>query len=411
MERKLYKTVLSQLNRKEYLIITSARQVGKTTILKQLSRYLKDHREVHYNVTFENPEILNAVNDHPGNILKYIGLEPLAQKDNSVTKVTLLIDEVQNAENPSNFLKYHYDLNGDWLKIIATGSSAFYLDTKFKDSLAGRKRIFELFPLDFEEFLQFKGYPEYIIEWEKMRQNMGYTSLSHRELFILFDEYLTFGGYPAVILENDPEEKKEILRDLVKTYLKRDVLDSNQSDYLKIIQLLNVLANQAGQLLNTHELSNTLKFASATIENYLYILQKCYHLHLVRPFYKSLRKELSKMPKIYFQDLGFRNALLNHWQPGPQRLDKGQHIENYLFIRLRQLYGQDYIRYWRTSSGNEIDFIVSVDQSEEFAMEAKFKADAIQLSKYKIFTNAYPAIPIRMVAYESTNPVCSLIRL
>jgi predicted AAA+ superfamily ATPase len=338
-------------------------------------------------------------------------LEPVAQKDDRVKKVTLLIDEIQNAENPSNFLKYHYDLNGDWLKIIATGSSAFYLDTKFKDSLAGRKRIFELFPLDFEEFMHFKGYPEFITEWDKMRQNVGYTSLSHRELFILFDEYLTFGGYPAVILENDAEEKKEILRDLVKTYLKRDVLDSNQSDYLKIIQLLNVLANQAGQLLNAHELSNTLKFASVTIENYLYILQKCYHVHLVRPFYKSLRKELSKMPKIYFQDLGFRNALLNHWAPGPQRLDKGQHIENYLFIRLRQLYGQDNIRYWRTSSGNEIDFIVTPDQAEEFAMEAKFKADGIQLSKYKTFTNAYPTIPVRMVAYESANPACSLFRL
>ena len=117
------------------------------------------------------------------------------------------------------------------------------------------------------------------------------------------------------------------------------------------------------------------------------------------------------MPKIYFQDLGFRNALLNHWQPGPQRLDKGQHIENYLFIRLRQLYGQDNIRYWRTTSGNEIDFIVTPDNEKEFAMEAKFKADEIQLSKYKTFANAYPDILIRMVAYESTNPVCSLFRL
>jgi predicted AAA+ superfamily ATPase len=117
------------------------------------------------------------------------------------------------------------------------------------------------------------------------------------------------------------------------------------------------------------------------------------------------------MPKMYFHDLGFRNTLLNHWLPGPERLDKGQHVENYLFIRLRQLYGQDNIRYWRTSSGNEIDFIVTPDQSKEFAIEAKFKADNLQLSKYKTFTNAYPVIPIRMVAYESANPACSLFRL
>jgi uncharacterized protein len=411
MERKLYKNILPYLKRKEYIIITGARQVGKTTILKQISDYLKDQREKHYFITFENPEILNNVNDHPGNILQYTGLGSKSQETGEIHGITLLIDEMQYLKNPSNFLKYHYDVNGEWLKIIATGSSAFYLDSRFKDSLAGRKRIFELFPLDFEEFLFFKGYEEWIKEWEQMRENFEYTSLSYRNIFQLFEEYLTYGGYPAVVLENDPDEKRELLNDLVKTYLKRDVMDSNQSDYLKIIQLLKVLAHQAGQLVNTHELSNTLRFAGTTIENYLYILQKCYHIQLVRPFYKSLRKELTKMPKIYFHDLGFRNSILNHWQPSPQRIDRGQHIENYLFIRLRQLYGQDNIRYWRTSSGNEVDFIISPESEGMFAMESKFKADDLNLSKYKIFTTAYPEIPLRMIAYETLNPSLSLIRL
>jgi predicted AAA+ superfamily ATPase len=297
------------------------------------------------------------------------------------------------------------------IKIVATGSSAFYLDTKFKDSLAGRKRIFELFPLDFEEYLQFKGFPGWIKEWEQMRMNPDYTSLSYREIFLLFEEYLTYGGYPAVVLENERNEKKEILNDLVKTYLKRDVMDSNQSDYLKVILLLKVLANQTGQLVNTHELSNTLRFANTTIENYLYILQKCYHISLIRPFYQSMRKELIKMPKIYFHDLGFRNSLLNHWQSPPERLDRGQHIENYLFIRLRQLYGQEMIRYWRTTGGNEIDFIVTPESGGDFALESKFKAEDINLSKYKIFISAYPDIPLHMVAYETTKPSFSLFRL
>ena len=361
-------------------------------------------------VTFENPEILNAVNEHPANILRYIGQQPSSQPG-SISKVMLLIDEVQYANDPSNFLKYHYDLNGDWLKIVATGSSAFYLDTKFHDSLAGRKRIFELFPLDFEEFLQFKGFPAWITEWEQMRQDHAYTSLVHRDIFMMFDEYISYGGYPAVVLENDPEEKKEILRDLVKTYLKRDVLESSHSDFLKICQLLQVLASQAGQLLNSNELSNSLRFASATIENYLYILQKCYHIHLVRPFYQNLRKELSKMPKVYFNDHGFRNALINQWERAPLRIDKGQVTENFLYIRLRQLYGHDIIRYWRTINGNEIDFIGAPAAGEEFAMESKYKADAINPSKYKVFANAYPAIPIRMAAYETINPDHSLFRL
>jgi predicted AAA+ superfamily ATPase len=411
MERKLYKNILANLERKEYIIITGARQVGKTTILKQISKFLKEQDEPHYYLTFENPDILNSVNDHPGNILQFTGFGSQSGEAENGKKITLLIDEVQYHKNPSNFLKYHYDVNGDWLKIVATGSSAFYLDTKFKDSLAGRKKIFELFPLDFEEFLLFKGYPDWKNEWELMRNNHGYTSLPYREIFILFNEYLTFGGYPAVILDKDTEEKKEKLHDLVRTYLKRDVIDTGQSDYLKLIRLLKVLAGQAGQLLNIHELSNTLRFAGATIENYLYILQKCYHIHLVPPFYRSLRKELTKMPKLYFQDSGFRNSLLNQWQYPDQRLDKGPNIENYLFIRLRQLYGMESIRYWRTSGGNEIDFIVTPESDKEFAMESNYKGDDLKSSKYKIFTAAYPEIPVRIVAYETANPSVSLFRL
>ncbi len=145
MERKLYSSILANLKRKEYIIITGARQVGKTTILKQISKFLKEQNEVHYFLTFENPDILNLVNDHPANILQFTGVGSPSREAESGKKITLLIDEVQYHKNPSNFLKYHYDVNGDWLKIVATGSSAFYLDTKFKDSLAGRKKIFELF--------------------------------------------------------------------------------------------------------------------------------------------------------------------------------------------------------------------------------------------------------------------------
>jgi hypothetical protein len=411
MERKLYSDIVSNLDRKEYLIITGARQVGKTTILKQLAKYLHEQQIVNYYLTFENPDILNTVNEHPENILRFTGISSASKGNSPIQKIILLVDEVQYLKNPSNFLKYHYDVNGDWLKIVATGSSAFYLDTKFKDSLAGRKRIFELFPLDFEEYLRFKGFPDGLKEWELMRTNPDYISLSYREIFILFEEYLTYGGYPAVVLEKDRHEKKEILNDIVKTYLKRDVLDSNQSDFLKVIQLLKVLANQTGQLVNTNELSNTLRFANATVENYLYVLQKCYHIGLIPPYYGSLRKELTKMPKVYFHDLGFRNSLLNLWQSPPDRPDRGHQIENYLFIRLRQLYGQERIRYWRTTSGNEIDFIVTSEPDGGFAIESKFKADDLNLSKYKIFTAAYPGIPLQMKAYVTTKPSFSLFRL
>jgi uncharacterized protein len=144
------------LTGRNILIITGARQVGKTTILKQLAKYLTEQQKANYFLTFDNPDILNTMNEHPENILRYTGINSASKEKGQIQRIILLVDEVQYLKNPSNFLKHHFDVNVDWLKIVATGSSAFYLDTKFKDSLTGRKRIFELFPLDFEEYLRLK---------------------------------------------------------------------------------------------------------------------------------------------------------------------------------------------------------------------------------------------------------------
>ena len=105
------------------------------------------------------------------------------------------------------------------MKIIATGSSAFYLDTKFKDSLAGRKRILELYPLDFDEFLEFSGNPGFREDYRLTQNNHDFQSLKYREMERLYQEYLTYGGYPVVVMEPDVNEKQKIPQDLVNTYL------------------------------------------------------------------------------------------------------------------------------------------------------------------------------------------------
>ena len=144
-----------------------------------------------------------AVNKHPEEIFRFVPRpdKSLQQTNPAGKPAYLFIDEVQYASDPSNLLKYLYDLYHENLKIVATGSSAFYIDKKFKDSLAGRKRIFELQTLSFDEWLNFKDLDELSGELKLIRQQKDYRSPGFRQLLESFNEYLIFGGYPEVVLE------------------------------------------------------------------------------------------------------------------------------------------------------------------------------------------------------------------
>jgi predicted AAA+ superfamily ATPase len=405
VRRKLFEKIKTNFNKKEFDIITGARQTGKSFLLKQLYDDLISSGKQVYFVTLENPDILEAINQHPERIFDYVP-KPGDQR------IYLLIDEIQYASNPSNFLKLLFDLYENKLKVIATGSSAFYIDRKFNDSLAGRKRLHELYTLDFEEFVIFKRADKSIIdEIRLIRENPKYISLKRPEINTLFDEFLVFGGYPAVSLANSVEEKKEILRELLNTYIKRDIYESEIQYETKFYNLLTVLSHQAGNLMNVNELARTLQLSVSAIENYLYILQKYYHISLLRPFYRNIRKELTKMPKVYFNDLGFRNILQNYFEPPQNRIDKGQVIENYLFIRLRQLYGEDTLNYWRTVDGKEVDFLITTQYNKGFAIELKFNETEFLLSKYVKFKTAYPDYPLKVVSYASVNQENNILKI
>jgi len=392
-ERKIVANIKKHLSRKEITVITGARQTGKTTVLKQIEKFLSEKGETSYLLTLEDPLLLNNLNEHPEKIFQFIRLND--------KKIYLMLDEIQYLDNPSNFLKLIFDKYEQQIKLIVTGSSAFYIDTKFSDSLTGRKQIFELYPLDFEEFLVFKEKEELIIEWQEIRNSTDYISHKRNQIQSLFDEYLTYGGYPAVVLEKDINEKKFKLKELFSSYLKRDVLEAGVQNQDKFFNLITLLANQCGSLLNTNEISNTLKLSVTAVEHYLYILRKTYHIKLVRPFYTNIRKELTKMPKVFFNDLGFRNIIINRFSPIPQRLDRGIVAENFVFIRLRQLYDHQIIKYWRTSDGNEIDFIIPQEEAKGVAIEVKFSQSEYKALKYKKFTVLYPDFHVICKAFHA----------
>jgi len=400
--RKIHLDIKDHLKRKEYTIITGPRQSGKTSLIQALYNELKSEGQTVSYLTFEDMDILSAINSHPEEIFSFSirPEKPLMTENSKDQRIFLFIDEVQYAANPSNFLKYLYDTYRENLKIVATGSSAFYIDEKFSDSLAGRKRLFELKTLDFEEWLVFKGFSGLLAELKLIKTREQYISPVHKEIIDKFNEYLIFGGYPEVVLENSYEEKIKLLKDLKNSFLKRDIDESGISNPDKFYKMLVLLAGQSGNLVNRNELANTISVDNKTIDKYLYVLQNCFHIGLVKPFYSNLRKELTKMPKVYFKDTGMRNVALNRFFDFKLREDQGALLENYVYNRLLGIYDSDAVYFWRTADKNEIDFVVTTSFEEGLAYEVKMKCNSAKAASTKKFSLAYPKYPIELITYD-----------
>ncbi|MGL2994076.1 ATP-binding protein [Flavobacterium sp. TSSA_36] len=396
IQRKKYSIIAKHLPKKEFTILIGARQIGKSTLLKQLFEDLNQKGEIVYFLNLDRKEILNELNESPENLFKICPLE-------ENRKVIVFIDEIQYLNDATTFIKLLFDEYADRLKIVATGSSAFYIDKQFNDSLVGRKKIFQMGTLDFEEFLLFKGRNDLVAEVLKLKNRKKVKSIQENILWGYMDEFINYGGYPAVVLENEIDQKLEVLKDIRDSYIKRDILESGITDETKFYRMLMLLASQSGSLLNVNEISNTLRMNNATVENYLYVLQKCFHITVVKPFYNNLRKELTKMPKVYLNDLGLRNVLINYFSPIAQRADKGIVLENLSFRLLTERFDQDQIKYWRTADGNEVDFVIETSYLKGIAIEVKFSEHEVKQSKYNKFCQNYPDFPLEFWWWKKTE--------
>lgn len=384
LQRGLISQINEHLSGPEILLIIGPRQVGKTTILHQIEAGIKRPDFDSWFLNLEDPDYLALLDKSPKNLFQIFPI-------NLDKKTFLFIDEVQYLNNPSNFLKYFFDEYKDKIKILASGSSAFYLDKKFKDSLAGRKKIFTLLTLSFREFLNFKG------EAELSQKELGKLTVSEKEKAqILYLEYITYGGYPRVVLSK-PEDKIEVLRDLAYSYIKKDIFDANIRQDDVFYKLLRILAGQVGDLTNTFELSRTLEVSKTSIDNYLHIMQKSFHISLVKPYFKSVRKELTKMPKVYFIDLGLRNFFKNDFRTFLERDDNGHLLENAVFRQLMDKFNNDIecIKFWRTADQKEVDFVI---EPEKTALEVKVQPGNVREGHYKLFRENYPEFNFRFVS-------------
>ena len=388
-KRFLYKKIEAHLSKKHISLIIGPRQVGKTTLMLQLHNELLRQSKKSFFINLEDKEIKNGFNLHPEQLFNYI--PPIHKND----KYYIFIDEIQYLDDPSNFLKYNYDNYKENIKLIVSGSSSFYIDIKFTDSLAGRKRIFMLPTLSFPEFVEFKDRDALVAHI-----NTGnLPGIYKKELDKLMHEYLIYGSYPELVLESKLEGKKEILKELGTSYIKKDIIDSNIKSPELYYQILQLFANQTVSLFNINSISKTLKKSNKIIESYVYTMLKSLHIAKITPFYSNFTKEIRKMPKIYFTDLGLRNFFAKNYDPIALRKDKGDLFENFVFRRFYDNYDEIDIQFWMTQKKHEVDFIID----KQKAFEVKFSKNQFNKKKYQYFITKYPDIKLQLIHYDNVN--------
>lgn len=359
--RKIHFELKKHLLSPEISLILGPRQAGKTTIMKKIADELKlKGRSVIY---FD----LDVIEDRQYFQTQHTFLEKI-QKTLGVKKdVVVFIDEVQRLKNAGLFLKGLYDLQTGH-KYIISGSGSLELKSDVIEPMTGRKKIFYCYPLSFEEFAAF----ELRMDFTKFKEGVN---LNPYERDRLVGEYLNFGGYPRVVLASTYKEKIDTLAEIFTSYLEKDIAILLGVEKEQAFEaLVRILASQVGNLINRQELSTTLGISVKTVNKYLFFLEKTFVISLVRPFFRNVRKELRKSPKVYFNDLGMlrlaRRLTLTELLP-----ISGEVFENACFLRLRELPQLYSPRFWRSTSGAEVDFIIDDPiTGQTIPIEVKYSA-------------------------------------
>jgi predicted AAA+ superfamily ATPase len=231
------------------------------------------------------------------------------------------------------------------------------------------------------------------------------TSIKKQELQSLYTEYALYGGYPKIVLTPEIERKERYLQQIIDTYVRKDIRDlANITDVNRFNNLLEVLAAQSGNLLNTSELSNTCDLSKPTVERYLFLLEQTYILKLVRPYSQNLRTEITKRPKIFFLDTGLMQML---WLKHLQKTILGPVFETSLFTELIKRYGPEPVTFWRTTDKQEIDFVIKRPEGA-LPVEAKIQFPRTHPQAFKHFwQNAQQAEPPYLLVGLTGTPVDS----
>ena len=355
IERYLYKSIEGKLFKGKVIVLAGARQVGKTTLLKQILRNKEgvlwlNGDELQVQNLFNNASADRLLSEFGGNKI-------------------VILDEAQRIENIGLRLKLIADADSD-IQIIATGSSAFELANRVNEPLTGRKWEYQMFPLSFGEMVAHHG------KMKEMR---------------MLPRRIVYGYYPEVVTNEGNE--MEILKLLTDAYLYKDILSwENIKHPDKLQTLLRALAYQVGSQVSFNELSQMCSIDNKTVERYITLLEQCYIIFRLPSFSRNLRHELKASRKIYFYDNGIRNALIADFNAPEIRQDIGALWENFV-IAERMKYNEYYRRwvnryFWRTTQQQEIDYLEE-GGGKLHAYEMKWNPRK-KATITKTFTEAYP---------------------
>jgi len=358
-----------ELHPGKVLLLTGARQVGKTTLLRDFLNKTPLKYKLDSGDNIRIQDLLGSRDFE--RILPYAeGYELIA------------IDEAQNIPNIGMALKILVDERPD-LQIIATGSASFELTRQVGEPLTGRKKTCHLFPVSQMEMSK---------------------SLNRHELKERLETFLIYGAYPEVVSADSIQEKQNLLHDLVDSYLLKDILALEKVKSPRtLLDLLKLLAFQVGKEVSLNELAAQLHIDVKTVGRYLDLLEKSYVLLRATGFSRNRRNEVTSKHRYYFADNGVRNAVISRFNPLDERDDVGALWENFIIVER-----QKYLTYtgtplplyfWRTYTQKEIDWVEERD-GKIFGYECKWSPKK-SVRAPKEWTQAYPAAEFTPVTPET----------
>lgn len=369
IDRTISDQVATRLFKGRVITILGARRVGKTTLVKTLLERFSKKRTRYLNCDLQS--VQQALATQEAEVLKaYLGDQDL-----------VVLDEAQNIPDVGRVLKILVDTYPE-MQVIATGSSSFDLANKTAEPLTGRVYSFELFPLSLAE----------------IAGGQGYSVIEPR-----LEQILRFGLYPS-IWDVSEDEARIQLEELVSNYLYKDVLAYIGIKRSSVVSgLLRLLALQIGQEVAYPELGAALGIDRRTVANYIDVLEQSFVVFRLGAFSRNLRKEVAKSQKVYFCDLGVRNALLQAFAPLELRNDVGSLWENFCILERRKLtrnrgkHANQY--FWRTYDQKEIDYIEEVD-GQLTGFECKWNP-ARKMRTPKDFLDTYPGSTVNQIDRET----------
>lgn len=368
LKRTIQENIERSFFKGKVVILYGARQVGKTTLVKEIQKKFVDTALY---LNGDEPDVRTSLSDATSTALRaYIG-----------GKKFVVIDEAQRVHNIGLTLKLLVDNFPD-IQVLATGSSSFELANSIAEPLTGRAYEFHLYPFSVEELLgQYSP-----IEMSRLRERQ-----------------LETGMYPAVVEALD-DEPAAIAKMLASNYLYKDVLSFQNIRKPEILEkLLQALALQMGNEVSFTELAQLVGANKETVENYVRVLEQAFIVFRLPPFFRNPRKELSKMRKIYFWDVGMRNAIINNFNPMGLRPDVGALWENFLMSeRLKFLSNHQYDHknyFWRTTAGQEID-LIEEGGGHIRAFEFKWSSQKLP-AKPARWAKEYPEAPFAVISPET----------